>query len=201
MTAPTETDEPRCGVVELSLDATVSAACGAPGDPVGASAGLVLCRRHLLLAHEAVLGEVGVTDPLPSPCIACGSRLGVRYPSGWLCAVCEWRHGEIPDDDVAPVRVDVVYYLASRGLVKIGTSSNPRARLAQIAHEELLAFERGGRALEQRRHREFAACRAGREWFERAPELLEHIEGLRAEQVDPWELHARWRSEALARRG
>ena len=43
--------------------------------------------------------EFGVTDVLPSPCLACGSRLGVRYPSGWLCAICEWRVGELPDGD------------------------------------------------------------------------------------------------------
>ena len=41
--------------------------------------------------------NTGVTDALPSPCRLCGSRLGVRYPSAWLCAVCDWRHGELVD--------------------------------------------------------------------------------------------------------
>ena len=70
-------------------------------------------------------GEFGVTDLLPAPCAFCGSRLGVRYPSGWLCAVCEWRAGEPPPEGLAPVRVDVVYYLRYRDRIKIGTSATP----------------------------------------------------------------------------
>ncbi|MCS5728337.1 GIY-YIG nuclease family protein [Herbiconiux moechotypicola] len=153
----------------------------------------------MLEAYDAVVGEVGVTDALPAPCAVCGSRLGVLYASGWLCAVCEWRHGEVPDEGAESVRVEVVYYLARLDRIKIGTSSNPRARLAQIPHDELLAFERGGRDLEQRRHREFAHCRAGREWFDRDPLLLAHLERLRADApADPWQLYLRWRSEATA---
>jgi hypothetical protein len=152
---------------------------------VGASTPLNLCDRHLLEAYDVVAGEVGVTDALPAPCAVCGSRLGVHYTSGWLCAVCEWRHGELPDEGTQAVRVDVVYYLAARDRIKIGTSSNPRSRLAQIPHDELLAFERGDRALEQRRHREFAACRAGREWFDRDPALLAHVASLREGVDDP----------------
>lgn len=196
-------DQPHtiCGIV----DPIDGRACDGE---VAASAALNLCHRHLLAAYDQVVGEVGVTDVLPSPCVACGSRLGVHYASGWLCAVCEWRQGELPDGEIAGevgdragLRVDVVYYLRERGLIKIGTSSNPRARLAQIPHDELLAFERGDRALEQQRHREFAACRAGREWFEQHSALLDHIGALQAGVSDPWVLHARWRSEAVALAG
>ena len=206
--------------------------CGAPsgggsgrcGGPVEAAAGVGLCREHLVAAYEWMVGEVGVTDVLPSPCPACGSRLGVSYPSGWLCAVCEWRHGEHPDpgDSVWDVpgergrnrasardvtvnsstpglgRVDVVYYLRWRDRIKIGTSSNPRSRLAQLRHEELLAFERGGRTLDQARHAEFAALRLGGEWFSAEGELLEHVARLQESGDDPWLLHARWRSAAAA---
>lgn len=167
-----------------------------------AGAPVRLCEGHLAAAADWGAAEYGVTDALPSPCLLCGSRLGVRYPSAWLCAVCEWRYGEIPDAELAPPRVDVVYYLGYDDRVKIGTSAHPRQRLAALWHDELLAFERGGRALEQRRHREFSADRFGRtEWFRRSDALLTHIGTLTAGVDDPWRLYARWMSEAAAVRG
>jgi hypothetical protein len=137
-------------------------------------------------------------DLLPSPCLLCGSRLGVRYPSGWLCAVCEWRHGEVPDGDLPPPRVDVVYYLRHGDRVKIGTTANPRRRLGAIWHEEVLAFERGDRRLERRRHEQFAADRFERsEWFLLTPALAAHIDTV-AGGREPWDVYARWVSEAVA---
>lgn len=161
-----------------------------------------LCGVH----HEAVVGAGGVEDVLPGPCLLCGSRVGVRYPSGAVCAVCEWRWGDVPDGDLAPPRVDVVYYLrmrdASGDRIKIGTTAKPRQRLAAIAHQDLLAFERGDRTLERRRHAQFAATRyPGTEWFRTSPELLTHVDTVAAGVAEPWELLARWRSEALALRG
>lgn len=159
-----------------------------------------LCTEHLLAAHEWVQRDAGMTDLLPTPCIACGSRLGVRYPSGWQCAVCEWKVGDVADPaDVARVRVDVVYYLRFRDQIKIGTSSNPRQRFAGLRYDELLAFEPGGRALEQRRHHQFAQFRfVGTEWFSANDALAAHIAVLRSGVDDPWSLYARWRSERLA---
>lgn len=145
--------------------------------------------------------EFGVTDVLPSPCRACGSRLGVRWPSGWLCAVCEWRHGELVDAELPAPRVDVVYYLRYADRIKIGTSAQPRQRLAAIRHDEVLAFERGDRHLERHRHEQFARDRLERtEWFSFSPELAAHIDAIAA-GGDPWDRHARWRSEVLALRG
>ncbi|TPW76670.1 GIY-YIG nuclease family protein [Schumannella soli] len=148
---------------------------------------------------------------MPAPCVACGSRLGVRYPSGWLCAVCEWRHGEFPDDlgerGGRPLRLDVVYYLrvAEAGggdRFKIGTSGNLGQRMQQLWHDELVAIERGDRHRERARHAQFAATRFGTtEWFARSDELDAHVAALSAGVDDPWLLHARWRSEALALRG
>lgn len=161
---------------------------------------LSLCRAHLALAAEWVEGEGGVADVLPGPCLSCGSRVGIRYAGGWICATCEWRWGEVPDDELSPPRVDVVYYIRFEGRMKIGTSSNPRRRLATLWHDELLAFERGGRALERRRHEQFAAQRLARtEWFEIDDELRTHVDTVRVDE--PWALHARWLSEALALRG
>lgn len=160
-----------------------------------------LCGAHLTAVTDWAAAEYGVTDVLPSPCRACGSRLGVHYPSGWLCAVCEWRHGEIPDEDLAVVRVDVVYYLRAGDRIKIGTTASPRSRFAALGHHDLLAFERGDRTLERRRHEQFAEHRfAGSEWFSTHAELEAHIAGLAA-GADPWERYARWLSEAAALRG
>lgn len=160
-----------------------------------------LCARHLDVAAEWASGRDGVEDALPGPCVVCGSRIGIRFPSAWICAVCEWRWGELPESDLAPPRVDVVYYIRFGDRLKIGTSSNPRARLAQLWHEEVLAFERGDRRLERRRHERFAAQRLRGEWFRFDDELRAHVAEVAGGVEDPWDLHARWLSEALALRG
>jgi hypothetical protein len=133
---------------------------------------------------------------LPGPCTLCGSGVGTRIDGNWVCATCAWRYGDAPDHELPLPRIDVVYYLRYDRRVKIGTSQHPRRRLAAIRHDELLAFERGGRAVEQQRHREFAAIREGGEWFTLTDELDAHIATLRR-VGDPWELYARWFSEAL----
>ncbi|WP_345763199.1 GIY-YIG nuclease family protein [Diaminobutyricibacter sp. McL0608] len=171
-------------------------ACPEPVDP---GAPLALCPNHLLAAYDWVAREVGVTDLLPSPCLACGRRVGIRYPSGWICAACEWRVGDLPDQGVIDVRVDVVYYLRFADRIKIGTSNNPRQRFAALPHHEVLAFEPGGRMLEQRRHAQFAELRIPRtEWFETGPALSEHVAALQAGVDDPWAQYASWRSRRIA---
>ena len=160
-----------------------------------------LCAWHLAVAADWSAREDGVADVLPSPCVLCGSRVGVRWPSGWTCAVCEWRHGEAIDGELPPARVDVVYYLRYQDRIKIGTTANPRQRLSAIWHDELLAFERGDRAVEGRRHAQFAANRFPRtEWFRASDDLVSHVAALAAGVDDPWRLFARWTSEATARR-
>ncbi len=152
---------------------------------------LALCAHHLIVAAEWAQREYGVTDALPSPCRLCGSRLGVRYPSAWLCAVCDWRHGELVDGELPPPRVDVVYYARYGDRVKIGTSANPRQRLTSIWHDDLLAFERGDRQLERRRHEQFAEERFPRtEWFQLTERLCAHIEAVRRGEPDPWTRYA-----------
>ncbi len=179
---------PRCVIPDCSRAA-------APQAPVP------LCDEHLAVAADWFTRENGLVDALPSPCLACGSRLGVHYPSGWICAFCEWRYGEVPDSDVVPPRVDVVYYLRHGDRVKIGTTASPRQRFGAIWHEEVLAFERGDRRREQRRHEQFAADRfPGSEWFHLTPALAAHIDVL-AGGRDPWDVYARWLSEAIALSG
>lgn len=108
-----------------------------------------------------------------------------------MCAWCGWRYGDSPDPDLPRPVIEVVYYIRYEHRVKIGTSRRPRQRLASIRHEELLAFEQGGRAVEQARHREFADIREGGEWFTLTAKLRSHIAELRT-VVDPWQLYARW---------
>jgi hypothetical protein len=155
-----------------------------------------LCAEHLAVAAEAH----GGTDLLPSPCVLCRSRIGIRYPAGWACAICDWPHGEVPDGELPRPRVDIVYYLRFGERVKIGTTLNPRQRFTAIRHEAVLAFERGNRRLEQQRHEQFAAERAGTsEWFALSARLAQHIDVLAA-GVDPWDRLRLWHAEATATR-
>lgn len=172
------------------------------GGRVPADAPVALCERHLALAADWAQSEHGYTDALPGPCPVCGSRTGVRYPSAWLCAVCEWRFGDLVDRELPPPRVDVVYYLRFDDRVKIGTTANPRQRFAAIRHDDLLALEKGDRRREHLRHVQFDDERFGStEWFRLSDALRAHIEIVRAGVVDPWDLHARWVSEAVALQG
>ena len=168
---------------------------------VDADAPIALCERHLAVAADWAEREHGVTDLLPSPCRLCGSRLGVSHPSGWLCAVCEWRHGDIVDTELPPPRVDIVYYLRYADRVKIGTTANPRQRLAAIMHDEVLGFERGNRSVERERHVRFADERFGStEWFVLSDRIRTHIDTINAGADSPWTTLARWWSEAAAAR-
>lgn len=133
---------------------------------------------------------------LPGPCHLCAGRSGTRIGAAWLCDACGWRYGDVPDSDLPLPQIEVVYYLRYDRRVKIGTSRRPRQRLASIRHDELLAFERGGRPVEQQRHREYAPLREGGEWFTLTGDLRDHATRLRA-VGDPWQLYARWLSEAL----
>ncbi len=148
--------------------------------------------------HDYAHG-VSAYGPLPHACLLCGHHDGERRDDRWRCGVCGWLVGDVPDADLPAPRVDVVYYLRWADRIKIGTTHRPRQRLAAIRHEELLAFEPGGRPREQERHREFADLREGGEWFTAAPRLLEHIVRLRGD-TPPWNSYARWVAEAFAHR-
>lgn len=138
------------------------------------------------------------SSALPGPCGLCGRTRGTRTGGSWVCAWCGWPYAEVPDQDLPRPVIEVVYYVRYDRRVKIGTSRRPRQRLAGIRHEELLAFERGGRSVEQQRHRDFADDREGGEWFTLTDRLSAHIAALRG-CGEPWQLYARWFSEELRR--
>ncbi len=145
---------------------------------------------------EVVASLAGVTLRLPEPCPLCGRLAGTRVAGGLECSWCGWLFGSSPDDGLPRPVIEVVYYLRYDRRVKIGTSRRPRQRLASIRHDELLAFERGGRGVEQARHREFADIREGGEWFTLTATLRHHITTLQR-TPDPWQQYARWVSDAL----
>ena len=137
---------------------------------------------------------------LESPCPLCGEATGARDADGWCCATCGWRVGAFVDPDLPLPRIDVVYYLRLDTRVKIGTTFTPRQRFAALPHDEVLAFERGGREVERRRHAEFADDRLGTsEWFALSPTLRAHTDALAAGR-DPWHVLARWLADELAAR-
>ena len=86
--------------------------------------------------------------PSVERCALCGADAVPTAPGDQPareCAVCGWVVGDVPDAELPRPRVDVVYYLRWHDRIKIGTSSQPRRRVAAIRHEELLAFEPGDR--------------------------------------------------------
>lgn len=77
--------------------------------------------------------------------------------------------------------VSVVYYVRTGRYVKIGYTSNLKARLVNLRLDatEVLATESGGRTLEAQRHAQFADERIGkREDFVLSFRLQEHIREL-----------------------
>jgi hypothetical protein len=138
--------------------------------------------------------------PLEQPCRLCGSLSGFHLTTGWVCGWCGWQVGRYVDPELPPPRIDLVYYLRLGDRVKIGTTATPRQRFAALPHDEVLAFERGDRELEQRRHIEFAADRLGAsEWFGLSPRLKAHIRHV-ADGADAWGVYARWLSAEYTRR-
>jgi hypothetical protein len=62
------------------MDDTRAGVCCSPGcsGSVFAGAPVPLCERHLAATADWAGALFGVEDVLPSPCLACGSRAGVR---------------------------------------------------------------------------------------------------------------------------
>jgi hypothetical protein len=91
----------------------------------------------------------------------------------------------------ATVKETFVYFVAARGgPIKIGSSMNPKRRIAslQTTHPRqlrLMVAVPGGAALEREYHRRFAAHRLEGEWFERHPDIMAEITRLRRASREP----------------
>lgn len=73
-----------------------------------------------------------------------------------------------------------VYFVLCGDAVKIGTSTNPRSRVAEMQtgsplHLKLLAVTPGDLTVERKYHEKFNHLRKGGEWFHAAPELLAYV--------------------------
>ena len=89
-------------------------------------------------------------------------------------------HG-IHDEKRKRESLGVVYSIRVGTMIKIGYTENLMTRVsAYPPGRKLLATEEGGKILETRRHRQFAALRtAGKEWFSIEQPLIDHINQLR----------------------
>lgn len=86
-------------------------------------------------------------------------------------------HLDAPGDELS-----VVYYVRVGNHIKVGYSSNLHQRMRFYPPDaELLAFEPGDRALENKRIKQFRKnLNMRREWFAPSIELLTHIRSVRA---------------------
>ncbi|MGW0905011.1 hypothetical protein [Streptomyces sp. NPDC002853] len=87
----------------------------------------------------------------------------------------------------------IVYYILRGPLIKIGTTTRPRARFDSLMPDAVLAVEPGDKELEGLRHTQFEPLRdrnVGREYFTPGSELIAHIRVLREEQGVPHIPHA-----------
>lgn len=79
----------------------------------------------------------------------------------------------------------VVYYVRIRDLIKIGTTTNMKARMLDLLIDEVLATEPGGEDLETMRHEQFRHLKVRGERFTPAPDLLSHIAMIREHFGEP----------------
>jgi hypothetical protein len=141
---------------------------------------------------QKVNGEFCLAPSVPgSPHPICVKHLGILH--GFAKQMLDLHAGTPvpPPNPTAgyptPIPVGVVpngegvYYLRCNSLIKIGCSQNLPKRIANYpAGTPVLAVERGGYKMEQRRLTRFAEARAiRREYFHPAPELLAHINQIR----------------------
>lgn len=79
------------------------------------------------------------------------------------------------------IPASIVYYARRGNLVKIGTTTRPQQRFAELMPDEILAWEPGTRAVEADRHQQFRAQRitTSAEYFHLDDALRRHIDAVR----------------------
>lgn len=140
---------------------------GKCGGVVPDDAPVSLCPKHLILAYSYCLDRLMAASPEQLRSLST-SRNGLEMSPELRQRVRQAR--------------SVVYYAASDGLIKIGTTIHLDQRMASLG-ANLLVTEPGARKLERSRHEQFAhLLRKGREYFFPGPELLIHITALLKER-------------------
>lgn len=190
-------DVTRCGI---RIDPR--SLCLKPSDP---ACPFNLCTHHLLAITEWHSDELAARRRsrlvTATACGECGVKLLWWHQSEHRveCSECGWTSDDpvvIADaaaalqalyDEARPKVVDVrpvVYYLLFGDRIKIGTTTDLDSRLKVIPHDQVLAVEPGGHALERERHAQFAAHRLNGEWFAAHAALWEHVRGVRDKHGD-----------------
>lgn len=142
----------------------------------------------------------GCDTKLPSTrelpvCDKCGVKIAVafRYDASRLDAVEQEARRQRAEAKerrkAAYAEQSQVYYIRAGEHIKIGFSTNMKARLSQLRLDPsaVLATEPGGRELEKQRHHELRGYRVNtkREDFAPWAGLMAHIEAVRAEHGPP----------------
>lgn len=144
-------------------------------------------KRSADIEHH-LLAEVGC--PVCKHTILAGPGVPVSCPNPH-CWADAWWEQPLPDADTPARRgTEWIYYLLFGDRIKIGTSSNVKARLSTLPHDAILALEPGSYSLERQRHTEFAVflILGQREWFQDHVAIRDHTEDLRREHGMPADL-------------
>lgn len=138
---------------------------------------------------------MGLADDMENSDAEIGNLAASRFKNEWdevlLCDCCRTRLASVAAEEGAelfpPAAIrrgadKLVYFIgADAGLIKIGSSANPGARLKELqtGHPErlsVMATVVGGVDLEREYHRRFFVHHSRGEWFERHPDILAEIE-------------------------
>lgn len=143
-----------------------------------------ICQLHALVVYHAVLENSASLVHM----------LGVARLGGSTAAK-DLQNGRrfLPNGDP----LECVYYIRFGDRIKIGTTKNLLNRLVAIPYDEVLAIEPGGFGLESLRHKDFGAHRINGEWFNNSPEILAHINLVRAVHGMPLAAWDSWRKNCL----
>lgn len=181
--------EPSRRSIDVTNDQDRSATCvlpllaGACDEPVPDEAPVPLCFGHIAQAWEYCQGRI-LRERLDRAAAeeADRSEAFVREFSEAMREIEEARVADNIDPEIDDPD-SVVYYLRFADRIKIGFSRNLGNRLLAIPHDELLAIEPGGPAVERRRHQQFAQHRIVGEWFAASEDLRAHIAEIKAAEA------------------
>lgn len=114
------------------------------------------------------------------------AKYGKSPGRSWLRAQFEAPSGGYENTPARRKARALVYFLQEGKRVKIGHSTNPKARAQDLTRHtvlKLLATEPGGAERERELHKQFAHLRIKGEWFYLKPEILDYIRSIKAKRA------------------